>query len=93
MKVTRHSALSVPTSSHQSVFATSLRSSVSSFHTDLFDAECTQDLEQRDGYFEHVPNSICAQQMYSKCEATEDLNIDCARMVNVFTCSGRTTYF
>jgi hypothetical protein len=42
-----------------------------------FDTECTQDLEKRDGSFEHVPNLIWAQQMCSKCEAVEDVNIDC----------------
>jgi hypothetical protein len=42
-----------------------------------FDTECTQDVEKRDGSFEHVPNLICAQQMCSKYEAVEDVNIDC----------------
>jgi hypothetical protein len=31
----------------------------------FFDTECTQDLEECDGSFEHVPNLICAQQMCS----------------------------
>jgi len=35
LNVSRHSAISVTISSHQSVFATSLRSSLASFHTDL----------------------------------------------------------
>ena len=35
LNATRHSAISVTTSSHQSVLATSLRSSLASFHTDL----------------------------------------------------------
>jgi hypothetical protein len=26
---------------------------------------------------EHVPNLICAQQMCSKCEAVDDVNVDC----------------
>jgi len=56
------------------------------------DTECTQYLEQRDGNFEHVTNIICAQQMCSKCVVTEDLNIDFARVANVPTCSGRTTW-
>jgi len=43
----------------------------------FFDAECTQDLEKRDGSFEHVPNLICAQQMCSKCEAVHDLSVEC----------------
>ena len=30
----------------------------------FFDTGSTQDLEKRDGSFEHVPNLICAQQMY-----------------------------
>ena len=42
----------------------------------FFDTECMQDLEKRDGSFEHVPNLICAQQMCSKCEAVGDLSID-----------------
>jgi len=41
------------------------------------DTECTQDLEKRDGSFEHVPNLICAQQMCSKCDAVEYVNDDC----------------
>jgi hypothetical protein len=42
----------------------------------FYDTECTQDLEKRDGFFEHVPYLICAQQMCSKCQAVDDLNID-----------------
>ena len=38
----------------------------------FFDTERTQDLEKRDGSFEHVPNLICAQQMWFKC-----LSVDC----------------
>jgi hypothetical protein len=47
----------------------------------LFDMECTLDLEQCIGDLEHLPKrtSICDQQMCSKCEAVEDLNIDCSR--------------
>jgi hypothetical protein len=37
----------------------------------------TQDLEKREGSFKHVPNLTCAQQMCSKCEAMDELNIDC----------------
>jgi hypothetical protein len=43
----------------------------------FFDTEYTQDLEKRDGTFEHVPNLICDQQICSKCEAVDDLNINC----------------
>jgi hypothetical protein len=43
----------------------------------FFDTECTQDLENRDGSLEHVPNFICAQQMCCKCEAMVDVNVDC----------------
>jgi len=43
----------------------------------LFDTECTQDLEKRDGSSEHVPNLIRAEQMCCKCEAVEDVNVDC----------------
>ena len=45
----------------------------------FFDKECTQNLEKRDGSFEHVPNLICAQQMCCKCEAVDDLSFDCER--------------
>ena len=43
----------------------------------VFDTDCTQDFEKRDGTFEHVPNLIRAHQMFSKREAIEDINIDC----------------
>jgi len=43
----------------------------------FFDTECTQDLEKHDGPFDHIPKLICAQQMCSKCEAVDDLNVDC----------------
>jgi hypothetical protein len=43
----------------------------------FFDTECTQDLENCDGSFEHVPNLICEQQMCCKCEAVDDVNVDC----------------
>jgi hypothetical protein len=45
----------------------------------FFDTECTQNLEKRDGSFEHVPNLKCAQQMCSKCETVNDLSADCER--------------
>jgi hypothetical protein len=53
----------------------------------FFDTECTQDLEKRDGSFEHAPNLICAKQMCSKCETSDDLSIDCeqcCKRVHVF---------
>jgi len=53
----------------------------------FFDTECTQDLEKYDGSFEHNPNLICAQQMCSKCEAVDDLNVDCKQ------CGKRTQVF
>ena len=53
----------------------------------FFDTECTQDLEKCDGFFKHVPNLICAQQMCSKCEAVEDLSVDCEQ------CGKRTHMF
>jgi len=43
----------------------------------FFDTECTQDFKKHDGSFEHIPNLNCAQQMCSKCEAVEDLSVDC----------------
>ena len=42
----------------------------------FFDTECTQDLEKCDGSFEHVLN-LCAQQMRSKCESVDDVNVNC----------------
>ena len=55
----------------------------------FFDTECTQDLEKHDGSFEHIPNLIhvCAQQICSKCEALDDLNVDCTQ------CGKRTHVF
>ena len=53
----------------------------------FFDMECTQDLEKHDGSFEHIPNLICAQQMFSKCEAVDDLCVDCKQ------CGKRTNLF
>lgn len=38
---------------------------------------CIQDLGNREGSFEHVPNPICAQQICCKCEAVDDFNVDC----------------
>jgi hypothetical protein len=43
----------------------------------FFNTECTQDHEKCDRSFEHVPSLICAQQMCSKCEAVDDVNVDC----------------
>jgi ribosomal protein L40E len=43
----------------------------------FFDKECIQDLEKRVGSFEHIPNLICALQICSKCEAADDLSVDC----------------
>ena len=48
----------------------------------FFDTKCTQDLEKCDGSFEHVPNLICAQQMCSKCEVVDDVNVDCEQCGN-----------
>ena len=45
----------------------------------FFDMECTQDFEKHDGSFEHIPCLICAQQMCSKCEAVDDLSVDCTK--------------
>jgi hypothetical protein len=53
----------------------------------FFDTEYTQDLEKCDGSFEHVPKLICAQQMCSKCEAVDDLRVDCEQ------CGKRTHMF
>ena len=57
----------------------------------FFDTECTQNLKKHDGSFEHIPNLICAQQMCSKCEAVDDLNVDWKPSGNVLTCFGRKT--
>ena len=43
----------------------------------IFDTECTQYLARDDGSFGHIPNLICAQQMCSKCQAMDDMEIDC----------------
>ena len=53
----------------------------------FFDTECTQDLARDDGSFGHIPNLICAQQMCSKCEAMDDMEIDCDQ------CGNRTHVF
>ena len=55
----------------------------------FFDTECTQDFDfkRHDGSFVHVPNLICVQQMCFKCEATDDLSVDCeqcGKRVHVF---------
>ena len=42
----------------------------------FFNSECTHDLENRDGSFEHISNLICAQKMRSKCGAMNDLSVD-----------------
>ena len=56
------------------------------------DMECTQDLDKRDGSFEHIRNLVCAQQICSKCEAIRDLNIDCEQCESVSTCSVKSQY-
>ena len=43
----------------------------------FFDMEWMQDLAKHGGSFEHVPNLICAQQICSKCEAVDDMSVDC----------------
>jgi hypothetical protein len=53
----------------------------------FFDTECTQDLEELDESFEHVPILICAQQMFSKCVSMDDTYIDCKQ------CGPRTHEF
>jgi len=53
----------------------------------FFDTECTQDFEQHDGSFERIPKLIFAQQMCSKCEAVDDLSVDCE------ACGKRTHVF
>jgi len=42
-----------------------------------------------DGSFEHIPNLICVQQLCSKCEVVDDLNVDLNSVVSVPTCFGR----
>jgi len=53
----------------------------------FFDWECTQDFEKHDGSFELIPKLICAQQLCSKCEAVDDLSVDCTQ------CGKRTHMF
>ena len=43
----------------------------------FFDTECTQHLQKCDGSFEHVSNLICAQQICSKSENVDCVNVDC----------------
>ena len=47
------------------------------------------DLERHDGSFVVIPNLIYAQQMYSKCESVDDMNVDyeqCGKHTHVFFC-------
>jgi hypothetical protein len=53
----------------------------------FFDMEWTQDLAKCVGSFEHIPNLICTQQMCSKCEAVDDMSVDCEQ------CGKRTHIF
>ena len=53
----------------------------------FFDTECTHGFENHDGSFEHIPNLVCAQQMFSNCEAVDDLSVDCKQ------CGKRTHVF
>jgi len=53
----------------------------------FFDMECTQYFEKHDGSFEYIPNLVCAQQMCTKCEAVDDLSVDCKQ------CGKRTHMF
>jgi hypothetical protein len=53
----------------------------------FFDTECTQDLQKCDGSFEHISNLICDRQMCYKCEAVDDLSVDCEQ------CGKRTQIF
>jgi len=81
MKALRRSALIVTISNLQTIFVTWLHSSPNrlpdKYMFVFFVTEYTQDLEKCEGSFEHVPNVICAQQMCSKYEAIQDMNIDC----------------
>ena len=53
----------------------------------FFDTECTQDLQRCDGPFEYIPNLIYAQKFCSKCEAVDDISVDCEQ------CAKRTHMF
>jgi len=53
----------------------------------FFDTECTHDLQKHGGSFVRIPNLICAQEMCSKYEAVDDVNVDCEQ------CGYRTHVF
>jgi len=56
---------------------------------DFFDMGCTQDHENHDGSFMHIPNSIYAEKLCGKCEVVEDLGIDLDSVVSVPKCFRR----
>ena len=56
----------------------------------FFGTESTQDLERHVGAFVHILNLICVQQMSSKCEALDDMNVVLNSAVNVPICFGKT---
>jgi len=81
MNVIRNSVIFVIKSNLQTIFwyVTPLKPSKLSdkFLYVFFDTEYTQELEKRDGSFEHVPKLICAQQMCSDFESVDDMSVDC----------------
>jgi len=53
----------------------------------FFDMEYTQEFEKHGRSFENIARYTCSKQMFSKCEAVEDLNVDgkpCGKRTNVF---------
>ena len=46
----------------------------------FFDEQCTQDVEELDVSFEHIPDLVRVQQNYSKSEAVDDLSVDCKQL-------------
>jgi hypothetical protein len=78
MNVIRDFVLAAIKSNLPAIFAPLTSSKLSNKNMYVFfDTECTQDLARNDGSFGHIPNLICTQQMCSKCQAVDDMGIDC----------------
>ena len=50
---------------------------IGSFLYVFFDTKCTQDFENHNVSFQHTVHLICVEQICSKCEAVDDLGVDC----------------
>jgi hypothetical protein len=61
-------------------FMRTLRNKLPTSDTVLFvfyDFETTQDTKNSDAATVHVPNLVCLQQFFYKCQKIQDINIDC----------------